>query len=161
MIYKTQDRFSQGYLVVFDHRNRDVVSEHPKVKVSKGIVNIIFNQEFNNYTITIYPCYSTKPLQHLFSIQTYIIDKDVRDVKIEEESSNPIWRLKCIGRTDTGTEHFIYATISSFEHPFILRVINKTRILYKVFQDWIFSFTEEEYKKGEKKHQKTKTRRQK
>lgn len=149
LIYGIQDRFSQGHLIVFDHRNRD--SKLPQTQVSRGTVNIIFNQEFNNYSVIIYPCYSTKPLQHLFSVQTYTIDRDVRDVKIEEESSNPIWRLKCVGRTDTGTEHFIYATISSCNHPFILRTTNKTRILYKVLQDLIFSFTEEEYKEEKKK----------
>jgi len=149
LIYRTEDRFSQGHLIVFDHRNRD--SKLPQTQVSRGTVNIIFNQEFNNYSVIIYPCYSTKPLQHLFSVQTYTIDRDVRDVKIEEESSNPVWRFKGLGRTDTGTEHFIYATISSCNHPFILRTTNKTRILYKVLQDLIFSFTEEEYKEEKKK----------
>ncbi|HRR96298.1 MAG TPA: hypothetical protein P5150_06170 [Candidatus Ratteibacteria bacterium] len=152
LIYRTEDRFSQGNLVVFDHRQE---REYPDA--SEGIVNLIFNQEFNNYSVIIYPCYTLHSLHHLFSIQTYTIDRDVRDVKIEEESSNPVWRFKGLGRTDTGTEHFIYATITSANHPFILRSISKTRILYKVLRDSIYSFTEEEYKK----ERTPKTRRQK
>ena len=140
-IYRTEDRYSRGKVVIFDHKGV------PEREVSKGLVNIVFNQEYQGYSVIIFPCFSSSPLKHLFAVQHYTIDKDIKDIKAEEDKSNPIWKFGVVGRTDRGTENLIYATITSFTHPFIIRSINKTRIVYKILQDWIHSFTEEEYKK--------------
>ncbi len=141
LTYKAEDRYSRGSLSIFTHKR---IREG---EMSKGMVRIFFNQRDNHYSVNLSPLFISSPLKHLFVVQNYTIDKDIRDVKVEEEKSNPIWKFKGVGKTDTGTEHLIYATLTSFTHPFILRNINKTRIVYKVLQDWIYSFTEKEYKK--------------